>query len=75
VFQHYNQIHHKEEMIYVLIQEMYHLNLKKKGVFFLKLIFKFCTNLMLFEFVINLKNDFHNFVLKQEDFHIDVSFL
>jgi hypothetical protein len=28
-FQHYNQIHHKDGMIYVLIQEMYHLNMKK----------------------------------------------
>jgi len=54
-FQHYNQIHHKDEMIYVLTQEMYHLKLV--------------------EFVINLKNDLHNFVLKQGDFHIDVSFL
>ncbi len=69
MFQHYNQIHHKEEMIFVLIQKIDHLKIDKQNENLLFLAFNY---LKLFAFALNYKNDLRNYELKQVYFHIDV---
>ena len=70
VSQHCNHIHHRDEKISVLIQEMYHLDDNERHTNHFNE-----TNLGLVVFVKDLSNDWRNFAQGKEEFHIDVSFL